>query len=276
MKFYRDTVAAGKTIMRRIIASTRIKNEKGQKRNQKINPTRETVQKVNLRNAVWTLCALLNTYFEKEDLWITFTYASEPGKAQAKRDLDNLIRNLRNHHRKNNRAFRWIAATEYKNKRIHHHFVCSRTELKVIEKYWTHGWITPKFLDASGNYLKLAEYIIKETDKTFREDDAPNKTRYRRSRNMPLPEAKREAVTDKELREGPKEIKGYRVDEDTVHKYEHAILGVECMQYIMVSLESKPRLKRWYRGKTVKLEGEYKLPEEKQLIFDELIYDRED
>lgn len=276
MKYYRDTVVAGKTLMRRLIASTRVKNEKGEKRNPKINPTRETVQKVNLRNAVWTLCALLNTYFRKGDLWITFTYANEPDGAQAKKDLDKLIRKLREYHQKNNQTFRWVAATEYKNKRIHHHFVCSRTELDVIEKYWSYGWVTPKFLDASGNYLKLAEYIVKETDKTFREGNSPNKTRYRRSRNMPLPEVKRETVTDKELKEGPKKIKGYHVDRDTIHKYEHAILGVECMQYIMISLPPEPRLKRWYRGKKIKFEGEYKLQEESQLIFDEFICDREE
>ena len=276
MKYYRDTLTAGKTIMRRLFASTRVKNEKGQKRNPKINPTRETVQKVNLRNAVWTLCAILNTYFKKGDLWITLTYASEPDKVQAKKDLDKLIRNLRDHHRKNNRVFRWIAATEYKNKRIHHHFVCSRTDLEVIEKYWPHGWVTPKSLNASGNYIKLAEYIIKETDKTFREDDSPNKTRYRRSRNMPMPEPRREMVTDRELRDGPKEIDGYCVDRDTVHRYEHGILRVDCMQYIMVSLDPQPRLKRWYRGKKVKLEGEYKAPDEKQLTMDELICSEED
>lgn len=274
MKFYRDTIVAGKTVMTRIFASARIKNSKGEKREPKINPTRESVRKVNLRNAVWTLCALLNEYFGKGDLWLTLTYADAPDKAQAKKDLDNLINNLRRHHKKNNRIFRWIAATEYKNKRIHHHFVCSRTDLEIIEKYWPHGWITPKPLDASGNYLKLAEYIIKETDKTFREDDSPNKARYRRSRNMPLPEASREVVTDRVMRNGPVAPKGYDVDEDTVHKYEHGILGTDCMQYIAISKTEEPRLKRWYRGKKVKPEGEYKLPEESQLTISELIWGR--
>ncbi|MCI7301846.1 MAG: hypothetical protein SOR93_03555 [Clostridiales Family XIII bacterium] len=275
MKYYRDTIAAGKTLMRRFVANARIKTEKGHKRNNRINPTRETVQKVNMRNAAWKLCALLNTYFGKGDLWVTLTYANEPSKAEAKKDLDRLIRKLREHHKKNKKIFRWVAATEYNHKRIHHHVVCSRTDLEILEKYWPHGWVTPKPLDASGNYIKLAEYIIKETDKTFREDDSPAKARYRRSRNMPMPEVKREEVTDRELRDGPKEVNGYYVDKDTIHKYEHAILGVDCMQYIMVSLEQKPRFKKWYRGKRIIFDGEYKAPDERQLTMDELIYDRE-
>ncbi|MCB6992911.1 hypothetical protein LI177_05350 [bacterium 210820-DFI.6.37] len=271
MKIYRDTIAAGRTLMVRCMASARIKTEKGQKRKERRNPTPEAVQKINLKNAIWKLCVLLNTYFQKGDLHLTLTYAYEPSKEQARKDLDKLIRKLRDHHKKNNRSFRWIAVTEYSHKRIHHHVVCSKTDLDTIEKLWTHGWATPKFLDASGNYIKLAEYLIKETDKTFREDDSPNKTRYRRSRNMPLPEAKREVISDRIMENGPEEIKGYYVDQDTVHTYEHAILGVECMQYIMVSLTEKPRLKRWYRGKNARVEGEYKAPEERQLTWDELI-----
>ncbi|MCC2864902.1 hypothetical protein LK494_03075 [Anaerovorax odorimutans] len=275
MKLYRYSTVAGRTLMRRFVASTRIKTEKGQKRKEKANPTPEAVRKINLKNAIWTLCVLLNTYFKKGDQHIVLTYASEPGKKTAKKDLDKLIRNLREHHKGTGCSFKWIAVTEYSHKRIHHHLVCSRTELEILEKYWPHGWVTPKSLDATGNYIKLAEYLIKETEKTFRDDDSPNKVRYRRSRNMPMPAAQREEVSDKELKNGPKEIDGYYIDQDTVHKYEHAILGVECMQYIMVSLDKEPRLKRWYRGKVVKLEGEYKVQGEKQLTFDELVCDAE-
>ncbi len=57
----RDTLVAGKTIMTRCFASTRLKTEKGQKRKRKGNPTPEAVRKINLKNAIWILCALLNT-----------------------------------------------------------------------------------------------------------------------------------------------------------------------------------------------------------------------
>lgn len=271
MKIFRDTITAGRTLMRRYTASTRIHTQKGEKRNPKTNPTPEAVQKINLKNAVWKLCVLLNTYFSGGDYHLTLTYAHEPSKEEAKKDLDKWIRNIRDHHKKQGKRFYWVAVTEYRNKRIHHHVVCSSTDIDVIEKYWTKGWVNVKVMDPTGNYIKLAEYLIKETDKTFREDDSVNKTRYRRSRNMELPKAQREEVSDKEMEDGPKEVKGYYVDQDTVHKYDHAILGVECMQYIMISKEPVPRLKRWYRGRKVKIESEYKVPAQKQLTFDELI-----
>lgn len=271
MKLFRDTIVAGRTVMRRYTASTRVHTEKGQKRKLKTNPTPEAVQKINLKNAIWKLCVLLNANFCGGDYHLTLTYAHEPGKAEAKKDLDKLIRKMRAYYKKQGREFNWVAVTEYENKRIHHHIVCSRVDMDMVEKYWPKGWVNVKLLDDSGNYIKLAEYLIKETDKTFREDDSPNKTRYRRSRNMRLPEAQREEVSDRVLKYGPEEIKGYYVDQDTVHKYDHAILGVECMQYIMVSLDPVPRLKKWYRGDKVRVEGEYKVPEERQLMFDGLI-----
>ena len=271
MKIYRYTTVAGRTVMRRYAASTRVHTEKGQKRKPKTNPTPEAVQKINLKNAIWNLCVLLNANFVGGDYHLTLTYAHEPDKAEAKKDLDKLIGKMRTHEKKHGRVFRWVAVTEYENKRIHHHIVCSRVDMDMVEKFWSKGWVKMTLMDGSGNYIKLAEYLIKETDRTFREDDSPNKTRYRRSRNMRLPKPQREEVSDRVLRNGPEEIKGYYVDQDTVHTYEHAIMGVECMQCIFVSLEKIPRLNRWYRGKRVRHEGEYKLLADKQLTIDELI-----
>lgn len=267
----RDTLIAGRTVMVRCYASTRIKTEKGEKRKPRENPTPKAVRKINMKNAIWILCALLNTYFQGGDLHLVLTYAKEPDKRQAKKDLDKFIDDMRKHHKKSGRSLRWIAATEYKHKRIHHHFVCSKTDLDIVRKLWPHGWIKPVALDESGNYIRLAEYLIKETEKTFREDDSPNKQRYRRSRNMPVPESQRETVSERVVKGGPKEPEGYYIDQDTVHTYDHAILGVECLQYIAVSETPEPRLKRWYRGKRVPLERERKVPEEKQLTLDGLI-----
>jgi len=271
MKMYRDTLIAGRTAMVRCYASTRVATEKGKKRKPKMNPTPEAVQRINLKNAIWNLCVLMNSYFVGGDYHLTLTYAHEPSKEEAKRDLDKWIRNMRTYCRKRGQEFSWVAVTEYENKRIHHHIVCSRVDMDLVKKYWTKGWINIKLLDASGNYIKLAEYLIKETDKTFREDDSPNKARYRRSRNMKYPEAQREEVSDRALRNGPAEVKGYYIDQDTLHTYDHAILGVECMQYIMVSLEEIPRLNRWYRGRKVKFEGEYRILADEQLTIDGLL-----
>lgn len=268
----RYTTQAGRTRMVQIRASSRVNTEKGRKRKPRMEPTPEAVKKINMKNAIWKLCVLLNSNFRGGDLHLTLTYANEPTPEEAKKKLDKFIKKLRQHHKKNNSQLKWIAATEYQNKRIHHHVVINKTDIDIINDLWQEGWVTPKVMDRTGNYIKLAEYLIKETDKTFREKDAPQKQRYGRSRNLHLPEADYEEISERVIKNGPKEDDGYYIDKDTIHSYEHAILGVECMQYIQISLDEEVK-KRRRRGKRVKHEGEYRIPEEKQLTWDELICD---
>ena len=266
--YYRDTIVAGKTIIRSLKATSRV-SEGGRKRKPKHNPTSAAVQKVNFRNAVKMLTAKLNHNFKHGDYHLTLTYSSVVDNETAKKLLKNFLSNLTRHCRKNGTDFKWVAVTEYENTRIHHHLIISKIDIDVIDKYWKHGYEYPVPLDETGNYYKLAEYLLKETEKTFRSDTSPYKRRYSTSRNVVMPEMKREKVSGREIREQIKAIKGYYVDEDTVRKYEHAILRVDCMEYIMVSLDEEPRLKRWNKGKAVSPRESYK-DYKKQLTIDEL------
>lgn len=268
--FYRDTIVAGKTILRSLKAVTRI-DTKGQKRKPKANPTSEAVKKVNFRNAVKILTAKLNHNFKPGDYHLTLTYQDAAAPEEAKKQLSNFLRNMHNYCKRNEIEFKWVAVTEYKHTRIHHHIIMSKVDLEIVDKYWKNGYEYPVILDKSGNYYKLAEYLLKETEKTFREDNSPQKRRYSSSRNVVMPKVYREKVAGKEVHHELKPLKGYYVDQDTVRKYEHAVLGVECMEYIMVSLDEEPRLQRWRRGKQIKLNEHYKSNEE-QLSMDELLF----
>lgn len=270
----RYTTQAGRTRMVQYRASARVNTEKGKKRKEKTNPTTEAVRKVNFRIAVWNLCAIMNNNYQGGDYHLVLTHGTEPTKEEAKKKLKSFLGKMKRRYEKAGKTFKWIAATEYEQKRIHHHVIVPKMDTDTIRECWPHGWVTPKPMDDSGNYIKLAEYLVKETEKTFRQKDSPHKKRYSRSRNLELPKVDHEEVTERTLRNGPKEEKGYYIDQDTVRTYEHAILGVECMEYIMISLEEVPR-KRRKRGKWVKPEKEYKTPEERQLMLNELICDEE-
>lgn len=266
--YYRDTIVAGRTIIRSLKASSRI-HTAGQKRKPKQNPTSEAVKKINLKNAVKILTAKLNHNFKKGDYHIVLTYKELVSVPEAKKNLDNFLRNLRNYCKRKDITFKWVAVTEYKHKRVHHHLVISGPDIKAINTYWKHGYEYPVMLDETGNYYKLAEYLLKETERTFREDNSPQKKRYSNSRNVIMPEVKREKVSGREVKDEIKALKGYCVDQDTVKRYEHAILGVDCVEYIMVSLEEEPRLKRWMKGRSVKLSEPYK-DYERQMSMDDL------
>ena len=55
----------------------------------------------------------------------------------------------------------------------------------------------------------------------------------------------------------PRALKGYYIDQDSVRKYEHAITGLENLEYLMVSMEDEPRISRWYKGTVIKRPHNY-------------------
>lgn len=272
--YYRETTVAGKTIFVQKKATSRIET-KGRKRKAKCNPTAAAVQKVNDRNAERDLAIKLNANFVGGDYHLTLTYAGDtPTPSQAKRQLANFFQNVRRWAKKEGRELKYIAVTEYEHKRIHHHVVMSNIDQDIIEKYWKYGHVNFKLLDETGNYSRLAAYLLKETARTFREADNPCKRRYTCSRNIVTPVTKRELITSKEVSEEPKAIKGYYIDQDTIQYYDHAILEVECCEYIMVSLDKEPRLKRWSKGDKVKPEKYYKITEYEEQLRIEDVYDK--
>lgn len=259
MKIYRETIVAGRTILQAYRASTRIKTKKGEKRKAKSNPTPEAVKKINLRNAIRNLTAILNNNFENMDYHLTLTYAGdEPSKEKAADDRRKFLRNIKSYCDRRGIEWKWVAVTEYENHRIHHHIVCSGIDPEVIASRWKHGWVNFKQLDDSGNYYRLAEYLIKETEKTFRLPESVHRKRYSQSGSIVIPQIKREEVSERMLHKELKPYDGYYIDEDTVNRYEHAVLGVDCLELIQVSLEPTPRLSRWNKGKCVKKQKRYK------------------
>lgn len=263
--FYRDTIVAGKTIIRSLKAVSRISTDK-KKRQPKMNPTSEAVKKINFRNAVKVLTAKLNHNFKAGDYHLVLTYAELPGKEEAKKNLDKFVRNMRGYCKRRGTEFKWIAVTEYNHARIHHHLVITGVDLEAVNKHWKHGYTKASLLDETGNYYKLAEYLLKETEKTFRESGSVQKRRYSSSRNVVMPEVKREKIAGREVYHDIKPPKGYCVDEDTVRRYEHAILKVECMEYILVNVDENARLDRWRKGKAVSIRESYR-DYERQLSF---------
>ena len=110
--YFRDTIVAGKTIMRFLKATARVKTEK-QERAPRKYPTSEAVQKNNFRYAVRMLTAKLNHNFKPGDCHITLTYKELVSTEEAKKNLKRFLDNMRNYCRKNNIEFKWVAVTEY-------------------------------------------------------------------------------------------------------------------------------------------------------------------
>lgn len=138
--YYRDTIIAGRTKLIALRAVTRT-YIKGEKRKPKMNPTPEAVARTNFRNAVKMLTAKLNHNFVPGDYHLTLTYEKVKAPADAKKCLDNFIRKVRSACKKEGVVLKWVAVTEYKQHRIHHHLVISGIDVDTLDRCWKYGRI---------------------------------------------------------------------------------------------------------------------------------------
>lgn len=219
----------------------------GQKREKKKRATKEEIQKQNQRNAEKKLRRIINANFAVDDLHIVLTYRKEhrPSPGEAKKELRNFFERVRRAYRNYNTELKYIVCTEYRNKAIHHHIIMNdliagpMTTTKIIRQAWTRG--RPKFtlLDDTGEYKDLAEYIIKETSETFREDDNPNKLRYSCSRNLIRPVPERKIISAKTFSKEPKPQKGYYIDKNSIYEGINPVTGFRYQYYTMIKLDRR-------------------------------------
>lgn len=215
----------------------------------KEKPTSEAMQKVNFRNAVRKLTALLNLNFFKGDLHLVLTYAAEnrPDAEMARLYLVQFIRKMRALYREEGKEMKYVHATEYKNKAIHHHLVVNYMELGKIQALWSHGAVRPTVI-YSANLKKLAEYFVKETAKSFQEESSPYKQRYIPSRNLVRPKPVKEEVKAEQWVMEPRVPYGYYLDQDSVENGISEVTGYPYQYYVLVRLTPETIKDKWRRA----------------------------
>ncbi len=204
-------------------------------RSSNILETSKAQEAVNRQNAIDELRRILNENFKPGDWHAIFTYPQEvpPTKQQAKHALQVFLRKLRGGYRSQGVELRYIHVTEYESKRIHHHFVLPNLPggMRPVKRLWKsvvaeffytkeeresgeplHLRFPWSSLDDSGQYGALAEYLIKETERTRKTPDAFSKRRYCCSKNIVHPKPKIELISAKEWRKEPPQRKGHYID----------------------------------------------------------------
>lgn len=245
--YIKTTVKAGRTIEIHKGYSARFDKHEARSGRRKVTP--EEMQKVNEQNAARKLRRLINANFECGDYHLVLTYARDkrPDPKEANARITKFIRKLRSEYKKKYESLKYVHVTEYKTKAIHHHLVINDIDginvTRIIRKLWIYGGTHFTPLDDTGNYRKLADYLIKETSKTFRERDGGHMQRYSCSRNLIKPVVKKEVIKRAEAwAKDPRPIKGYYVDKDSI---ENGIGwdGRPYQRYTLIQLEYE-RLER--------------------------------
>lgn len=251
MKVVREICVSGNVID--VVVKVTSGNHTG-KREPRKEITREAVKKNNDRMAAKKLRRIFNANCDHTWYHDTLTHKEEPTFEESIKIMKNFISRLRNRMKKAGMELKWISACEKRN-RIHHHFI-TNAPLEMVREAWQQGHVLPRPLDKGPDYIKLAEYIIKETSTDLRENDFMG-SRYSHSRNLIIPEVKVEEVSPRMLILDPKPFMGYFIDQDSIRRYAHPITELEHLEYTMISNDADPRIKRYYKGKKKKKETSY-------------------
>lgn len=209
--------------------------------------SREEIQEANMRQAARKLARKINANFKPGDWHVTLTYRDKPDKETAQEYIVNFLDRMRDRYKRRGHPLKYVLVTEYKRKRIHHHIILNnindgkKTTADFVREIWR-GKGNPKFVSLydSGEYQQLAEYLIKETEKTFREEDCPVRQRYSCSRNLIEPPPKYKTVKVKKGWEmDPKPREGYYILPDSLYNgFDKA--GYPYQRYVMVKFNPKP------------------------------------
>lgn len=178
--------------------------------------SKQSVLDASEREAERKLRWKMNANFGDGDLHLTLTYGGEvPTPEEAKRELRNFMRRLKGAYYRLGLEFKWMAVTEWRGHRIHHHLVMNGgPSLLDIQRKWKAGRVRCSVLNTEGQYADLAAYLIKETSKHFRDEDQPFRKRWTCSRNLKEPVIKTEVIDAREWRKEPVPKKGYFIEKD--------------------------------------------------------------
>lgn len=194
------------------------------------NKTKEAQAEHNRRASLDKLTWKLNENFRVDDLWISLTYKPPFNKErtyeQMLKDLRLFFAKMRRAEAKLGEKFRCMYSVEVgKRGSRHFHMVAPAAFKAAIRKAWKLGIadireVRPQ--EDCGTYDKIAEYMIKSSDKTRKTLENDRIPRYNGTRNLKQP-----PVEVKELRRDlPPEDqlycpKGWRIVPDSVKKYEN-------------------------------------------------------
>lgn len=136
---------------------------------------------------------------------------------------------------------KYIETCEFGKKgALHHHMVvnsCAGTTTADIRKKWPHGRVHFNPLDDSGEYSKLAAYLLK--NRMYWRKCGGTGKQYSPSRNLIRPVTKKVVVQAERYYEKPRERKGYYVAADSERHF-MTEAGWPYMRYIIVKGERAP------------------------------------
>lgn len=217
LAYIKKTVQAGRTIETKYYHASRYGVHTPREAHKDITP--EKVKEINIRNDVEKVTHRLNCNFIQGDPYITCTFKKElrpKNEDEAKEIYQKLLRDLRTEFKRIGQKLKYIGSIGIgKLGAVHFHLVINYIDSRVIQKLWPYGTVCIKPLDDTGNYAKLAEYLVKDGVKNRK---GKYRKAYTTSRNLKKPVVKREVIHSRKWRDKPpKPPKGYYLEKESYY-----------------------------------------------------------
>ena len=239
MPYIKETVKAGRTVeIRKFYSSPGAGRKKG---SQPIGQTPEAQAKANQNRAERELRQLINHNFRPGDYHAVLTYRREnrPDPQGARKGLERFLCRLRYFCKKRGVLLKYITVTEYKKTAIHHHVIIPSIGSRELQKLWTAGRVMISPLDDTGQWRKLAAYLIKETSGSFSKPGRVYGKRWCGSSTLERPPARRKIIRANRWAERPKEPKGYYLEKGSLYNGECPVTGKYMQEYCLIRAEWK-------------------------------------
>lgn len=212
------------------------------KKASRIAPTPESMAKNNERRSYKQLARLINTNYTFNDIFLTLTYnvdARPSTPKQTKEDSEKFLRDIKRLATKLGTPANYIGVSNYNQRGVpHHHFLLSGSlDANDIQQLWPYGRINIKRLDDSGDYTRLANYLLRHTPSAS--DSKINRVhakRYLRSRNLAMPVVIEDIISPDSWRDAPKAPNGYYLLPDSIITYVNPVTGYPYQYFKCIQL----------------------------------------
>lgn len=208
------------------------------KRTSRFSPTPDCMLKINERRVYQQLARLINNNFETNDLFVTLTYTvdSRPStQKQVKEDSEKFLRDFKRLASKLGVPTKYVGVSNFNWRGVpHHHFILdSSLAANDIQHLWPYGRINIKRLDDSGDYTRLADYLLRHTSN---KNNRVHAKRYLRSRNLAMPVTIEDTISPDSWRDPPKAPDGYFLLTDSIVTYVNSVTGYPYQYYKCIEL----------------------------------------
>ena len=242
MPYVKETYTCGAYVEIKKYYSSRY-GKKGVKRGPSEEPTKEEVERINEKHAVTQLRRLIETNFTPGDYHVVPTCRKKDraGKAETKKRIEKFMRGLRKAYKDMGGELKYISVIETEARSIHQHLIIPACDPQILKDLWPWGSVHLTLLYDEGRYEDLADYLIKETRRTFRRKDRIQGKRWTASRNLKQPNIKKEIVKADSWREKPSVPKGYILDADSLRTGCHSVTGFAYQEYRIIKIQDRKR-----------------------------------